>query len=413
MRGFSVVPLSACLLAAVVAGPGARGQSAQLRIELLPSPAGPNTAQPQLSTSADGVLLSWIERSGPRATLNFSELTRNTWSPARAVASGTDWFVNWADVPSVIKLSDGTLAAHWLQKNGPEAEAYDVRLSYSKDAGRTWAASFMPHHDGTRTEHGFVSMLPRARDGLALIWLDGRAMTGGHGAGAHGAMALRFGEFDSRWKQVAETQVDGKVCECCPTAAAMTPDGPIIAFRNRTDDEVRDIVVSRQDGGQWTEPVAVSDDHWTLNACPVNGPALSVRGRDVALSWFTGSNNQPRAMVAFSKNAGRTFGAPVRIDETGTLGRVDVEWLDDGRVVASWIEHATGKAELRLRVIDRSGTKSAPVTVAPMRVDRSNGYPRLAYARGELIVAWTESVPATPPATGNALRVRTAIARMR
>jgi hypothetical protein len=93
----------------------------------LPSPAGPNSAQPQLTVSSRGVLLSWIERDGEKSALRFAERTTTGWTAARTVASGSDWFVNWADVPSVLRLSDGSLYGHWLQKSGADTYAYDVR----------------------------------------------------------------------------------------------------------------------------------------------------------------------------------------------------------------------------------------------------------------------------------------------
>jgi hypothetical protein len=135
------------------------------------SPAAANSAQPQLSVSKRGVLLSWIERSGDLATLKFSERTATGWSAAKTIASGKDWFVNWADVPSALRLPSGAIVAHWLQKSAASTYAYDVRLSYSTDEGKTWSKSFTPHHDGTPTEHGFASLFPMG-DGLGLVWLD-------------------------------------------------------------------------------------------------------------------------------------------------------------------------------------------------------------------------------------------------
>ena len=110
-----------------------------LKVTRVESPAGADSAQPQLTVSTRGVLLSWIERAGPTATLKFAERTSSGWSEPVKVASGDDWFVNWADVPSVIRLDDGTLVAHWLQRSGSERYAYDVRLAHSGDDGRTWA----------------------------------------------------------------------------------------------------------------------------------------------------------------------------------------------------------------------------------------------------------------------------------
>jgi hypothetical protein len=375
-------------------------------LQPVPTPAAADSGQPHLSTSDRGVLLSWIERDGKRATLKFAERTPLGWSQPRVVASGEDWFVNWADVPSVLRLGDGSLGAHWLQKSGADTYAYDVRLSYSKDDGKSWSSSFTPHHDGTHTEHGFASLLQMPDTGLGLAWLDGRAMTGdAHGATARGAMSVRFATFDAGWKQTSEMPVDLRVCECCPTAAAVTSEGPIVAFRNRSEDEIRDIYVSRLEGGKWTEPQAVHNDGWKIPACPVNGPMLSARGRDVAIAWFTVKDEQGRAFAAFSRDAGRTFSPPIRLDDGGSLGRVDIELMPDGTAVATWIEFADQRAQFRARRVEPSGVKSPVVTVAGIQGNRASGYPRLAAHREELVFAWTES------ADGR-LQVKTAAAAM-
>jgi len=390
-----------------------------LQIRPLTSPAAATSGEPQLSVSSRGVLLSWIERTGPQATLKFAERTAAGWSAPRVVASGADWFVNWADVPSVLRLADGTLAAHWLQKSGQGTYAYDVRLSYSGDDGKTWSPSFTPHHDGTKTEHGFASMFQMPGAGLGLIWLDGRAMrpeahdAPAMAAGAAmpgGAMTLRSATFDRRWKQTSEAPVDLRVCECCPTTAAVTSEGPIVAFRNRTEDEIRDIYVSRLEGNRWSEPKAVYNDGWHITGCPVNGPMLSARGRDVAVAWFTTKSGQGQVFVAFSKDAGRTFAPPIRVDDGGSLGRVDVELLTDGGVAALWIEHANSKAEVRVRRIDPSGARSSAITIASISSARSSGYPRLARHANELVFAWTEATAATGGRSDGGLRVQTAVA---
>ena len=125
-----------------------------LDVQPLTSPAAANTAQPQLSALGDRVVLSWVERSGENATLLFSERTDTGWTEGRTVASGANWFVNWADVPSVIPLQHESMAAHWLQKSAASTYAYDVSIAFSRDRGRTWSRSVTPHHDGTQTEHG-------------------------------------------------------------------------------------------------------------------------------------------------------------------------------------------------------------------------------------------------------------------
>src|SRR5215207_2642270 len=99
--------------------PAAAGPALELREAV--SPAGSDSREPELTASAGGrVIMSWIERVGEkRYALRFASRDAAGWSEPRTVAEGENWFVNWADFPSVIELSDGSLAAHWLVKSGP------------------------------------------------------------------------------------------------------------------------------------------------------------------------------------------------------------------------------------------------------------------------------------------------------
>ena len=203
---------------------------------------------------------------------------------------------------------------------------------------------------------------------------------------------------------MSEDAVDLRVCECCPTAAAVTTDGPILAYRNRSPDDVRDIYVSRFTGEAWTVPAPVHADGWKIDGCPVNGPAISAHARTVAVAWFTAPNDQGHAFVAFSQDAGRTFSAPIQIDDAGSLGRVDVEQLEDGSAVVGWIELAGRSTAFKVRRVERNGQRSAAVTVTDLGQRRNSGYPRLARRGPELVAAWTGS--------GERLRVETAVARL-
>lgn len=360
----------------------------------LPSPAAAGSAQPQMTVSERGVLLSWIERSETNAALKFAERTASGWTDTKQVAAGSDWFVNWADVPSVIRLADGTIYGHWLQKSGPSTYAYDVRLARSRDDGKTFSSSFTPHDDGTQTEHGFASLFQMPGAGLGLVWLDGRAMRGGTGHNGHaggGEMSVRGAIYDRAGTQISEGPLDLRVCECCPTAVAVTADGPIAAYRDRSPGEIRDIYVSRFVANKWTTPVPVHADNWKIAACPVNGPALSADGKHVAIAWFTAKNDEPHAFVAFSSDSGASFGPPIRLDDVGALGRVDVQLVGDGSALATWIEFAEGKAQFKARRVEPSGQKSAAFTVAGLAASRASGYPRMARFGNEVIFAWSES----------------------
>jgi len=394
MRRLPVLFATPALVAVACAKHSTPNVNAALKIDRVPLAAAEPSVAPQLTVTGDHAVVSWIETQGRTSLLKFAERTASGWSQPRSAASGDDWFTNPADVPSVIRLDDATLVAEWLQTTDEHLEAYDVRLAFSKDDGRTWSAPTSPHHDGTKTQHGFASLFQTPGGGLGLVWLDGRAIDPDPDKGKDN-MSLRAATFDRDTKETSEAAVDERVCDCCPTAIAMTTDGPIAAFRDRSQDEIRDIAVARLVNGQWTPSATVHADGWKIEACPINGPAISARGRQVAVAWMTATptanDDQARAFASFSSDAGATFGAPIRLDEAGSLGRVGIALVEDGSAVASWIEFTNQRAQLRIRRIDRSGARGPAQTVAGVGAERTSGYPRLARRGDELLLAWTET----------------------
>jgi hypothetical protein len=399
---------STILATVVFLGAAAAAQTPQpwtLKIQPLElaSQRGSNGAQ--VSVSKRGVLLSWLETDNDVPTLKFAERTSTGWTQPVKVASGEDWFITEADTPSVLRLSNGTLVADWMQSSSDEFEASNLRLSYSKDEGKTWSKTFLPHHDGTITQHAFATLFELANGNLGLVWLDGRLTVKDR---EHGPMTLRYGAYNAQWAQVSDRGIDVKVCDCCTTSVALTADGPIAVYRNRTDDEIRDIYVTRYENGAWTAGKTVHDDGWSIHACPVNGPAVSALGRNVAVAWFVAKNDQGQAFAAFSNDAGRTWGQPIRLDEAASLGKVDIEMLDDGSAVAAWMEFANQRSQFRVRRIEASGAKSAPVTVAGAAGSgRAGGVPRMARSGGELVFAWVDT-----PENGGIGGVKTATAAL-
>jgi hypothetical protein len=325
------------------------------------------------------------------------------------VASGGNWFLSWADAPSVQRLSNGTLVADWFVTTRAEIEAYDILMSYSTDDGRTWARPFKPHRDKTTTQHGFATLFEMPDKGVGLVWLDGRDMENNTTDPEGGVMTLRFTSFDPSWKQSADVEVNRRVCECCQTAAVVTPDGLLTAFRDRSEKEIRDIAVSRLDGSTWTEPRIVHADNWEVFVCPVNGPALSARGRDVAAAWFTAKGDEGHAYAAFSHDAGRSWTMPSRLDDQQSVGHVDIELLDDGSAVATWVEFADQRQRFMMRRVDSSGTSSPPTVIAGTGEGRVTGYPRIARDGQQLVFVWTESAGEDVRAT----QVRGAVAQLK
>ena len=189
-------------------------------VRLADPPAAGGARAFALAVGADRVpLLSWVEGQGPHE-LRASAWSSAGWGPARTLGSGADWFVNWADVPALGALEDGTLLASWLERSGSATYDYRVRASVGG------AEAFVLHEDSGAGEHGFVSLAALDRDRWLAVWLDGRA-SGGHHDGS-GAMQLRARTVARNGALGTEWLLDARVCDCCATAAERLASGDVV-----------------------------------------------------------------------------------------------------------------------------------------------------------------------------------------
>ena len=350
------------------------------------SPVGLYSFAPSLVAVDGELILSWLERtqtaeSDAHHQLLVSRLGADGWTQPSWVASGTDFFANWADTPSVAAAENGTLFSHWLAKTDPETYAYSIFMARSDDDGESWQPLGTLNNDDTPTEHGFVSYVADG-DGVRAFWLDGRQMAEG------GDMTFR-----TAWvgQDVGPAEVlDDRVCECCSTSAATTDQGAIAVVRNRSAEEVRDIGIVRQVGGDWTATATVAADDWRIEGCPVNGPEVAADGDNVAVVWYTAGGSGPKVQIAFSSDAGESFDPPRVVDSGRPMGRVDLVWDERGGAVVSWLEGGDEKAEIRLRRFSADGVGGEPIVVGRTSPSRASGFPRLERVGGDLFLAWVD-----------------------
>jgi hypothetical protein len=347
------------------------------------------SGEPHLAAAADGALLSWLEPvDDDRYALMVVHRGPDGWGTPVTVRETDKFFVNWADIPSVLELPNGSWMVHWLEKVSPATYAYHVNVAISHDRGATWSDPIVPHRDDSPKEHGFASMVAVDDDRAGLIWLDGRNMDPHGELDARGSMTIRFTTLDADGTLGEELVMDERTCECCTTALVATPSGLVAAYRDRSMEEIRDIAIVRYVDGAWTEPFHVGNDHWHYGGCPVNGPQLAARGDTVAVAWFAAPEQQARVQVAFSTDGGASFGEPVRIDEGRPSGRVDIEFLADGAVLVTWLELADVDAEVLARRVTVGGTADDSWVVAPTQEARGSGFPRMTRDGETLLFAW-------------------------
>jgi hypothetical protein len=270
-----------------------------------------------------------------------------------------------------------------------------VNIARSKDRGKTWDKPIVPHRDMTQTEHGFVSLMPLADGRVGAVWLDGRNLKDVKDEDEHSAlkesMTLRYAAIDAEGRLTDEAQLDDRVCECCQTSTALTTNGIIVAYRDRSTTEVRDISVIRgAANASWSSPQTVYADNWQISACPVNGPAIVAEGSRVAIAWFTEAGGQPHVNIAFSNDSGATFGNKIQVDDGNTVGRVDALLLPDGSALVCWLAGTVESGEIKVRRIQPNGTIGPVATISKTDISRSSGFPRMARLQDEVVFAWTE-----------------------
>lgn len=354
-------------------------RAARWEVHPVPTPAPRGALYPSVSAGGGEAWISWLEEPEDGApALRVARRADGAWDETRTVREDPALLVNWADFPSITRLDDGSLAVQWLVRPA-RGLGYGARVAFSVDAGVTWSEPQRVHDDDDAgSEHGFVTLVPGGGDRVASAWLDGRAVGGG------GEMQLRGRDWTGGLPG-EERLLDGDVCTCCNTDGAAVDGETLFAYRDHTAGEIRDIRVTDARG---TRTASVHDDGWSIAACPVNGPGLAAAAGRVVAAWYTEAEPEPRVLIAFSDDGGRTFGEPVRIDDGRPVGRVDVAAFADGEIVAVWVERAARAGEVRWRRVGADGKLHASSVLGPTRIDRSAGFPRVAVDGAVAYVVW-------------------------
>jgi hypothetical protein len=360
-------------------------------IEEIPFNFGSNNAQPNLVSTNGTLSMSWISSlEENESILYFSNYKDNRWTEPKNIASGNDWFVNWADFPAHA-INKDLIITSYLKKSGSGTYHYDVILNLQNSSGKNIKDDFLLNTDGINAEHGFVSITPNNDKGFFITWLDGRNTIEKELDGSHKPMTIRFAEITNNGDIINESELDAATCDCCQTSISMTNKGPIVVYRDRSNKEVRDIYSTRNIKGVWETPALLNNDGWVINGCPVNGPKVVSSLKNLAVAWFTVVNDKPIVNVSFSKNDGDSFQKPIVLNDNGAIGRVDVVFLNNKEVVVSYMEFDDLGTYLRIKKVSIDGKVSKPITISKIDGGRNTGVPQLELLNDEIFIVWTSS----------------------
>ena len=352
-----------------------------IQLESLQNPTGETAGEAWLFSDDERLYLTWIEKSKTASTVYFSSYDGTAWLPKKTIVSSDRLFVNWADFPKAA-VNGRQLMAVWPEMIG-EGHGYGLKYRLSENMGEQWGPIQWLHEDLSGVEYGFVSLVPR-NQGFYAIWLDARAMGEDHS----GDMQLRGRSIDAK-KLGPEVQIDASTCDCCSTALMAMDDQLLAVYRDKTPAQIRDISLSRLKSDKWSAAGTLGKDNWTFHGCPVNGPAMDVRGKRAAIAWYTGAE-PARTQVALYD--GEKIGEPLVVSRD-SKGRVDVVWLNDDHLLVTHMK--LGQPIFSAALVS---TKPKLSLITDQELDhlpagRLAGFPQLARFKQRVFVVWLGGEP--------------------
>ena len=358
-------------------------------------PTPPDSGMPFLTTGPNGaVYLSWIEPAhNAEHALRFSQWNGTKWAPPETIARGPNWFVNWADFPSLTVLPDRTILAHWLTRSSAGNKfGYGIRVARRGPGQPVWRQTHGISLDEKVDYAGFLTFSPGSRAAVYLAPPAEKATAIAHGDHDHGhRKTARFILFKPDGAVESDKEIDADVCSCCQTALGTTSNGWIAAYRDHQPGEIRDIAIVRYTDGVWSTPRTLHRDGWKINGCPTDGPSLIAHHKRVAIAWLTRANGQPKIQLALSSNDGRDFSAPIRIDSGTPLGRPHITAFDEANYLVTWLEKVPNdQVELRVRRVAVNGDAAPPHTVTKVPIGRASGFPKAIVSGDKILLTWRD-----------------------
>ncbi len=382
----------------------------------------PGRANANVSLVADGDVLAaaWSAAEPGGSTDVFAAVShdggRSFSAPSRVNDTPGDARINGEQPPRVAliprKAGPSALAVVWTAK-GPSGTV--LRTARSTDGGMTFGPATTVAGTDAPGNRGWHTIEVDPHGTVHVAWLDHRRLaqrdasvetTHRHGAGAgsaaDGAAMAQFSDlYVSTLDEAAEPiALTSGVCYCCKTAMVNSETGDIhLAWRHVYAENFRDIAFATIKGPNTSpvEPIRVSEDHWMLQGCPDDGPAMAAdeSGR-VHVLWPTvvDDNASPtKALFHASSSDARRFSARTRLPAEGQANHPQLAIARDGTLLAAWDEVQGGQRRIVLARgrFDRSGAPR--FERAPHSADDSGVYPAIAIATSATIVAWTSGQP--------------------
>jgi len=390
---------------------------------------GRTSATPSIAADGPLVAVVWGGALPDGLTDVFLAVSRDaglTFGPPQRVNDIVgDARLNGEQPPQVALVrrvsADPSIVVVWTTKG---KNGTTLRQSRSHDGGRTFAAATTVPGTDVPGNRGWEAIAVGPGGRVDVIWLDHRELAGDstvaashHDHAQHAAVDRRPNDskpdgvamaqksklyFSSLDGTAAPQVVTGGVCYCCKTALVQGVGGAVYAaWRHVYPGNLRDMAftMSRDGGRTFASPIRVSEDHWVLEGCPDDGPAMAVdpNGR-VHLVWPTlvresaAPGAEPAETIALfyaTSSDGRTFSTRQPIPTEGLPHHPRIAVGGDGSLTVVWDELARGSRRVAVASAMPTSSGSPRFRRQLLSSDSPAVYPVIAVASAEVIAAWT------------------------
>jgi hypothetical protein len=383
--------------------------------------AGRTNANPSLAANGRFVALAWGAAAKDGVTDIYVAVSRDagsTFSAPIPASTATSRANLSGEQPPRVALvprqgAEPGIVVVWTTKGNTGTRLVSAE---SRDGGKTFASPALVPGTDAAGNRGWESVAIERDGRVAALWLDHRETASGgmsgahaghaaHQAGAHQAEPKADGVaraqlsklfFGRLGETAAPTAITGGVCYCCKTALVTGADGALYAaWRHVYPGNRRDIAftVSRDAGRSFSAPVRISEDQWQLDGCPENGPAMAVDASNrVHVVWPTlvqESGRETLALFYAMSRDGRTFTPRVRIPSAGAAYHPQLTLSRTGTLVVAWEQAGSGPR--RIRVAEATPVTAGTVTFRPTALPGADEgtYPTLASTPDGIVAVWT------------------------
>ncbi len=251
----------------------------------------------------------------------------------------------------------GEIYLAWTMKT-PRKYTGHIRFSRSINGGQFFSNPITIDDDEFES-HRFAAMQTNQNGDIYLAWLDKRDLFRAKAKKQNyvGSAVYFTRSTDQGETFLANKKIADHSCECCRVSMEIDKTGvPVILWRHVFENSMRDHAITRFDDETTSgEIIRVSEDEWSIKACPHHGPDLkSDPSGNQHVVWFSNSKKRQGLFYANLQAEQNSFNEPLPFGNPKTASHPYLS-SQGTNLYLVWTAYENDKMKLYLKQSPDSG----------------------------------------------------------